>query len=98
MAEYINREEALTWFKAYLHTGEDSIPTDTVLEDLRYAIPKVDVVPVRHGHWVDCEDEYSNYVRCSVCGDEYTNWEADCARTNFCPNCGAKMDLGGADN
>lgn len=51
MAEYINREEALMWFKAYLHTGDDSIPTDTVLSDLRYVIPKVDVAPVRHSYW-----------------------------------------------
>lgn len=55
-----------------------------------------EVEPVRHGHWIDCEDEYSSYVRCSECGDEYTNWEADCAHTDFCPGCGA--DMRGADN
>lgn len=54
-----------------------------------------DVAPVRHGHWIDCEDEYSSYVRCSECGDEYTNWEADCAHTDFCPGCGADMRDGG---
>lgn len=53
--------------------------------------------PVQHGHWIDCEDDYSSYVRCSVCGDEFTCWEADCAKTDYCPNCGARMD-GGADN
>lgn len=59
--------------------------------------PKADVAPVRRGHWIDCEDDYTSYVRCSVCGDEYTYWEADCAHTDFCPGCGAKMD-GGYDN
>lgn len=59
-------------------------------------LPDADVAPVRHGHWIDCEDEYSSYVRCSVCGDEFTCWEADCAHTDFCPGCGA--DMRGADN
>lgn len=52
--------------------------------------------PARHGHWIDCEDDYSDYVRCSVCGDEFTSWEGDCAHTKFCPECGARMN-GGAD-
>lgn len=50
------------------------------------------VAPVRHGHWIDCDDVYSSYVRCSECGDEFTCFEADCAYTNYCPNCGAKME------
>lgn len=53
--------------------------------------------PVRHGHWIDCEDDYCSYAQCSVCGGEFTSWEADCAKTGFCPNCGARMD-GGVDN
>lgn len=61
-------------------------------------LPDADVAPVRHGHWIDCEDDYSSYVRCSVCGDEFTCWEADCAHTDFCPGCGADMRDGGADN
>lgn len=60
--------------------------------------PKSDVAPVRHGRWIDCEDDWSSYVRCSVCGDEYTNWEADCAYTNFCPGCGADMREGGTND
>lgn len=68
-------------------------------EDAEYFIqrlPSADIAPVRHGHWIDCEDEYSSYVRCSECGDEFTCWEADCAHTDFCPGCGA--DMRGADN
>ena len=56
---------------------------------------------VRHGRWVDntpTTDEYGNplsmvadsskYIdlTCSVCGQKVTT------KTNYCPNCGAKMD------
>ena len=49
-----------------------------------------DVAPVRHGWWTwneEGEIDWEQFYRCSNCGDkEY--WES-----NFCPNCGAKMDL-----
>lgn len=55
---------------------------------------KADVVEVKHGYWIY---DYSAgelgvtdaplCEKCSVCG-EYTVDEE-----NFCPNCGAKMDL-----
>lgn len=103
MAEYIDRQAAIAEIKriyctdCFNYNGVKCRACDfenamDVLEDM----PKADVAPVRHGHWIDCEDEYSSYVRCSVCGDEYTNWEADCAHTDFCPGCGA--DMRGADN
>ena len=58
-------------------------------------VPTADVEPVRHGKWVVVKDEYGGYARCSVCGDEFTCWEGDCAITNYCPSCGAKMQGGG---
>lgn len=54
--------------------------------------PIAEVEPVRHGHWIDSEDEYGSYSRCSKCGDEFTNWEGDRAHTDRCPTCGAHMD------
>ena len=44
---------------------------------------------VKHGHWVDTgrADYYLNKeYRCSCCD------AVDYMRSNFCPNCGAKMD------
>lgn len=61
------------------------------------ALAPANVAPVRHGKWVDCGDEYGSYERCSICGDEFENWEADGAKTFYCPNCGARMD-GGNEN
>ena len=50
--------------------------------------PTVDVAPVRHGRWVDTDSEFA---QCSLCKyPVYAAWNA----TNYCPNCGAKMDGG----
>lgn len=57
-----------------------------------------DVVEVKHGRWVGTADGYGDgemvydQWECSECGydadgaDEKPNW-------NYCPNCGAKMDI-----
>lgn len=102
MAEYIEKKatiadlnktyDAMSAFHPQFYAGYQF-----AVNRLR-AFPTADVAPVRHGHWIDCEDEYSSYVRCSECGDEYTSYEADCAHTDFCPGCGARMDLGCVDN
>lgn len=55
--------------------------------------PTVDAVPVRHGKWV--HDGYDiphgvDWMHCSECGNREPYVPA--AMTNYCPNCGAKMD------
>ena len=47
--EYIEREKAIEWFMAFVHMGESDIPAETVISDLKYAIPAADVVPAAHG-------------------------------------------------
>ncbi|MGN1120673.1 MAG: hypothetical protein ACI4Q4_09965 [Oscillospiraceae bacterium] len=67
----------------------------------RWGEPKdttsADSEPVKHGHWVGYETKsYKNsengiakkYYRCSSCRN------ANAIRSNYCPNCGAKMDGG----
>lgn len=51
--EYISRKAAIEWFSAFALAGEESIPTETVLGDLKCAIPAADVEPVRHGRWIN---------------------------------------------
>lgn len=65
---------------------------DCIVDNVIKEAPAVDAAEVVHGWWIDGEDDYGSYVTCSICKDEFTNWDADCAITNFCPNCGAKMD------
>lgn len=55
------------------------------VEDIAEA-PTVDAAPVVHGEWIICCDGY--YPYCSVCKKEPKHGEM----TNYCPNCGAKMD------
>ena len=49
----------------------------------------VDAVEVVHGRWLLCSDCIDLFPKCSVC-DSY-----ELSRRNYCPNCGAKMDLKG---
>ena len=46
---------------------------------------KADFVEVKHGKWV----KENNKRTCSECGYYYFGNSTD---TNYCPNCGAKMD------
>ena len=53
--------------------------------------PAADVAPVVHGRWVHIGRRFKggvDWCHCSECGGK-NNFAA---RTNYCPNCGAKMD------
>ena len=47
--------------------------------------------PVKHGKWTTNSD-YPDMVICSLCGWRESVWWAD-KGTNYCPNCGAKMEV-----
>lgn len=56
--------------------------------------PTVDAVEVVYGHWCLLDDCANEGVYCSVCHKkvyraEYANQKI---KSNYCPNCGAKMD------
>ena len=64
--------------------------------------PKVDVVDVVHGEWIDSTDEtFSPSHKCSRCGHIINELATDdinateIERENYCPHCGAKMDKKG---
>ena len=83
MDEYIERELAIE----ALSRGEGC---GNVCRRAIERILAADVAPVRHGRWIASHDEF---CACSICKyPVYAGWN----QTNFCPNCGAKMD-GGAD-
>lgn len=98
MAEYIDREAL--YEKAYWHGEHPDVgnpfPDGVDAIDIKDvdAIPAADVAPVVHGRWVPTKAPFMNECEdCSVCGYR-TVWGH---RSNYCPNCGAKMD-GGADH
>ena len=52
--------------------------------------PTIEAEPVRRGRW-ETRNEYSMYsIYCSACG----RWQM--SRTKYCPDCGAKMEVGDA--
>ena len=104
--EYIEREKAIEWFMAFVHMGESDIPAETVITDLKYAIPAADVAPVVHGRWVFGKDlaccwgqilKNRHHLYCPECLEQAFNRSEDNdpdfdIDTPYCPNCGAKMD------
>jgi rubrerythrin len=68
--------------------------------------PTADVVEVKHGEWQEIDNLVIEHGlptvkgktwRCSICGEARKNRTAP--DMNYCPNCGAKMDLKeGAEN
>ena len=84
MAEYIERE-ALRAKAVYMYGfGENKYVPLKAVEN----IPAADVAPVVHGEWRWAED---GHCKCTVCG-QYATVKRVVIKTNFCPNCGAKMD------
>lgn len=62
-------------------------------------IPAADVVPVVRGRWDD-SGRYqfpsgAKAIRCSICGCALSESEYRLFNWNYCPVCGAKMDLEG---
>ena len=101
MAEYIEREalrEILDgWRDA--HADVDDVHGCGLLEDVICEVDAqtaADVAPVVHGRWIHDRRRIESgidWCHCSECGKS----DNFCARTNYCPNCGAKMDGGGGD-
>lgn len=97
MAEYIEREAAVNAIIAIMpsmstpdgHGERDDLvlAAQKMCEDnIREInnIPAADVTPVVHGRW---EPYRKNLGKCSECGEVVQ------IRSNYCPDCGAKMDL-----
>ena len=87
MAECIEKERVVEWFRPYGHE-DDGIPYDVLVADIR-DMPAADVAPVRHGRWLCVDTDTEQFFLCNRCKKkEY--WESD-----YCPNCGSKIDLEG---
>ena len=98
MKEYIEREAVEEFIQDGLNNpdkskafGHDAIE---ILAGIHFMLA-ADVAPVRHGRWM-ATDAYPHHLYCSVCYKTYAKnakWvnELDLP-TNYCPNCGARMD------
>ena len=79
MDKYVNVNKMLEEY-------EHSIYDTTDLVEMLYYMPGADVEEVRHGKWIELPP-FKNIYTCSLCG----RWGEH--HWNYCPNCGAKMDL-----
>jgi hypothetical protein len=107
MDEYLNKQELLNaletdynseWggVEEYINGARDEY--DDVLNIICSA-PVIDVQLMRHGEWLNqyefCKKNgytasgIGLYYWCSNCG------KAEQKKSDYCPNCGAQMDLGG---
>ena len=92
MDEYIKRETVIKYLDACMDTIWK--PEIVALKCFVEGIPAADVVPVRHGRWIEKEKyNFGIMYDCSLCEDRILD---NGHHWNYCPNCGAKMD-GGAD-
>ena len=89
MDDYISREEAKRFFNLNFGGVSHAIIASRLLDE----IPAADVAPVRHGRWIYHPDDLfpgDSTQECSCCHEEeYLTLYNE----NYCPNCGAKMDL-----
>ena len=91
MAEYIDKKELIQRIKQE--------PTDGMLtEEILTAIDEIEIADVakfRHGKWERKENTKVYWYACSSCGEDVPKNEyGDDYFSDYCPNCGAKMDLG----
>lgn len=96
--DYIRRQDVVDYCKALMnaelgqHTNdwgygrERYNQTEVILDFIEHRQP-ADVAPVRHGHWTLVGwHKGMKVVECSCCKKRAIG------ATEFCPNCGAKMD------
>ena len=96
MAEYIDRTALGISYadpKAFINPAHAE-GWNTAIQIINEA-PAADVAPVVHGRWVDVGERYDDYdecfysvFKCSNCGTAKEEYPT----SNYCPNCGAKMD------
>lgn len=87
MDEYIKRETVINHLDACMDTIWK--PEIVALKCFVEGIPAADVVPVRHGRWIEKEKyNFGIMYDCSLCEDRILD---NGHHWNYCPNCGARM-------
>ena len=87
MAEYIKRDTAIRAVMAakWVDGSDGAMAMEIVASP-----PAADVAPVVHGRWIQVD---STKCRCSHCDIIAFIALYPHGDKNFCPNCGAKMDM-----
>lgn len=106
MAEYLDRDDVLNVID-YIRTKYISVYNrrdkcsqfwaDTIryFEKRINKLDNYDVVPIRHGHWIEEYDCGYITPHCSECGETALTKEEtsyDYVYSSYCPHCGAKLN------
>lgn len=93
MSRLIDAEELITILDEELQKGSSLSKVLLVgfAKQILNDAPTVDAEPIRHGKWIKKRLPHTDggtyeIFMCTECNEGF-NW-----RTNYCPNCGAKMD------
>ena len=85
--------------KAYIEVTVGDQILKGCMNNVLDSLPAVDAVKVVHGRWIEDDENARRY--CSHCGfsihddASYELYGDDQVKPKHCPECGAKMDLGG---
>ena len=88
-------EKLETLVNKYLDAGRDEVAKDYMfVQTVLLTAPTVDAVEVKHGRWEQIGyDKAMDRISCSCCKEYWNIMDNDTDTFNYCPNCGAKMDL-----
>ena len=96
MAEYIERKallndtsETVVFSVKELQNNSEIRGANKVIDRIK-AAPTADVQEVRHGKWIEKPYLLGTSNFCSLC---LQNFGMPHGKFNFCPHCGAKMDM-----
>ena len=102
MAEYMEREALLDDLDAAMKKSGMGYVVGQTMKRYIKRVPAADVTPVVHAEWIPSPDGI-NPIKCRRCGTVAPyrmelDFNHDIGlypyKSNYCPNCGAKMDGG----
>ena len=88
MPRYIDAEALISDIERTIEESGCVNHEGEIMDCVRCA-SEVDAVPVVRGEWIEHEDE----MECPQCGYFWNYCDNDTERFNYCPNCGAKMEV-----
>ena len=97
--DFITRKDLEKWLRTEMASLDTEADREFVIERLREEITSADVVPVRHGKWIETTQPMGwddvTCAECSECGEDFVldEWGMEDMKNlmHYCPNCGASM-------
>ena len=83
----------------WLGTDNQSFIAHADVVDILSDMPTVEATEVQHGQWEHVYDDVRYHAKCTACGRTAVRMPTEYCSSNFkikweyCPNCGAIMDL-----